>query len=226
MKRYIRLLVSMVFAMPLLAFATTALVNAESTATTNSSTTTTTTTTDTEKPDDTGLLDRLAEHKATLKTKLTTVEQANIKAKCKVSQNGAVNSLSGRIKGIETSRNEVYNNLIDRLNSLVTKLKAKNVDTTKLDAEIVTLKTKIATFQADLAKYKQGVIDLKSMDCVTDPTAFKAALESTRTLHDQVAKDALDVKAYVNDTIKPTLKDIRTQLAATEKTSSTTGGTQ
>lgn len=229
MKTRIRLLVSMVFAVPVLAFAAIAIVNAEG-GTSPVSGPATTTTGDSVKPDDKQLMQRLADRKTELNIKLTTVEQAHIKDRCKVAQGAGVNSLEGRVKGVETSRNEVYRNLVNRLADLDAKLKAKKVDTTKLEAEIAILKTKIATFQADLAKYKQALVDLKSMDCVADPTAFKASLESARTLREQLLKDATDVKSYVTDTIKPTLKDIRAQLEAQEKTSTTTntgtGGNQ
>lgn len=240
MKTRIRLFISLFLAVPALTLSTTALVSAENGSSSSGSGSTTTTTTKTEdstsddtvKADDKKLLERLAERKTELKTKLTTAEQTRLKEKCKPAQTGNVSSLYGRIKGIETSRSEVYKNLTNRLTSLTEKLKAKNVDTTKLEAEIATLKTKIATFEADLAKYKQAVLDLKSMDCATDPTAFKASLEKARTLREQVNKDAQEIKTYVNDTIKPTLKEIRAALEAKEKekestsTNSTTGGTQ
>ena len=69
------------------------------------------------------------------------------------------------------------------------------------------------------------------MDCASDPTSFKASLEKARSLREQVTKDAQEIKSYVNDTIKPTLKEIRAALEAKEKettttTNSTTGGTQ
>ncbi len=228
MKRYLRLLISAVLIMPIVSLATTALVNAEGTSTTT--TTTQSDSTDTESPDDVSLLKRLTDRKAALNIKLTTAEQARLKLKCKIAQTGAISSLSGRIKGIETSRTQVYNNLLDQLNKFDTKLKAKNVDTTTFEAEIATLKTKIATFQTDLATYKQDVVDLKSLDCLTDPTAFKAALETARTQKTKVAADAADIKTYVTGTIRPTLVAIRTQLGAAENastsTSSTTGGDQ
>lgn len=179
------------------------------------------------KPDDVDLLRRLTDRKTSLKTKLTTAEQSRLKLKCVPSQTGSIKSLSGRIKGIETSRRQTHKNLLDRLDKLVEKLKVKNVDTTELEAEIVVLKTKIATFDADLVLYKQAITDLKSMDCVADPVSFKASLETARTLKQTVATDSESIKSYVNDTIKPTLKIIRTALETAEKVETNkTDGTQ
>ena len=229
MKTRIRLVLSILLASPILTIGTVAAHSEDGASTASSDTSTTTTVKEDEiesepKTDSKKLLERLSTRKAELKTKLSTVEQERLKSKCKVAQTGAVSSLSGRIKVIETSRAEVHTNLVNRLNKLVEKLKAKDVDTTKLEAEITELKTKIATFKADLAKYRQAVIDLKAMDCVSDPDAFKASLESARTLRETVAKDAAAIKTYVNDTIKPTLKDIRAALEAKEKEESSEGG--
>src|SRR5438105_759793 len=112
MKKYLRLIASILVFVPVLSLTTTAFVNAESNTGSSSSSTTSSTpsSSDSESADDAGLLKRLTDRKATLKTKLNTLEQDRLKLKCKVSQTGPVTSLSGRIKGIETSRSEVYKN--------------------------------------------------------------------------------------------------------------------
>ncbi|HSX46953.1 MAG TPA: hypothetical protein VLF87_03130 [Patescibacteria group bacterium] len=182
-----------------------------------------------------GLADRLAARKAELKTKLTTLEKTKITTKCVAAQ-GLISSVKGRVKGIETSRGEVYKNMVDRLTDLSGKLKAKNVDTTALDADIATLQGKITTFNTDLATYKQAVTDLSAMDCKSDPDGFKASLDAARSALTKVSQDALAIRSYVNDTIKPLLKTIRDQLAKTESSENnatgnstsqgTTGGNQ
>lgn len=166
---------------------------------------------------------RIEKHKSELKTKLTTAKQNSIKSKCKASQ-GKVSSISGRIKGLETSRTQVYKNLTTRLTTLSQKLKDKGVDTTDLNAQIAELSTKIDTFNTDLTAYKQAVSDLETVDCVSDPTAFQASLEAARTARTKTADDAKAVRAYLNDTIKPTLKTIRQTLESTTKTEDN-GGT-
>jgi peptidoglycan hydrolase CwlO-like protein len=186
-------------------------------------TTDTTTTTTSQQTDDTQkaeLQTRVQKRKESLKTKLTTVEQKRLQTKCKNSQ-GLISSLKGRITGIETSRAQVYTNLVDRLNNLQSKLDTKGADTAELKTEITTLQTKIDTFKTDLAAYKQSVSDTAALDCTTDPTGFKASLEDSRTGLTKVRTDAQDIKTYVNDTIKPTLKKIRATLSG-EKQDDTT----
>jgi len=154
---------------------------------------------------------RLEKQKAEFKVKLAAAEKIKIELKCTAAQ-GLVNSVRGRIKGIETSRSEVYKNVVNHLTDLSAKLKAKNVDTTSLDADIAVLKTKIATFNTDLATYKQAVTDLVAVGCKQDPDGFKAALLAARTDLDKVKKDAEDVRSYITGTIKPLLVQIRNQV--------------
>jgi len=231
MIKRIRFIISMVFVVPIVALTSNALVSARqgdsgSEAVSNTTAVVTSPDNETEteivKPDDVDLLRRLTDRKTSLKTKLTTAEQTRVKSKCVPSQTGSLKLLSGRIKGIETSRKETHKNLLSRLDKLIEKLKVKNVDTTALEAEIVVLKTKIATFDADLALYKQAITDLKSMDCVADPVSFKASLETSRTLKQTVAKDSETIKSYVTETIKPTLKIIQASLETAEKVETNT----
>lgn len=156
------------------------------------------------------LQERIAKRKTDLKLRIAATEKQRLQARCKNST-GKFNALDGRIKGIETSRAQVYENLVDRLTKLSEKLQERNVDTSELDAEIAQLQEKIATFQTDLATYKQAVADLKDMgaDCAADAEGFKASLETARSALQKVKADAADIKIFVKETIKPTLKEIR-----------------
>ncbi len=168
---------------------------------------------------------RIKALKETLKVKLATAEKKKIQDKCQGAQ-GKTSSVIGRFKGIETSRGEVHKNLLNRLNELVTKLKAKSVDTTELEAAITVLNTKIETFSTDLATYKQSVADLKAIDCKTNPDDFKTALMAARTNLEKVRTDAKDIHTYLKETIKPILKELRDVLEPKTETTDGQGGTQ
>lgn len=165
--------------------------------------------------DSAGRTERLAKRKAELKTKLDALKTTRIKKLCKASQ-GNLSSISGRIKGLETSRSHVYANLVQRLTKLGQILKDKGVDTAELDAQITELNTKIETFNTDLEAYKLAVSDLAAMDCAADPTAFQASLETARAARAKTAEDAMAIRTYLSDTIKPTLKDLRAQVEKEE----------
>lgn len=225
MNRLFALGMSTVLALPILS---TVIVLAQDTTTTP-----TTTQTETEKPrtpeEIKALIDRVQARKTELKTKLRVTEKARIQSKCKASQ-GKVSSIKGRVNGLETSRGQVYKNVVNRLKDLSEKLKNRGADTTALDAAIVTLESKIATFQTSLAAYKEDVSDLAALDCQSDPDGFKASLDASRLAQQQASQDAKAVKGYVNETIKPILKTIRAELEATkpagDATTTTDGGNQ
>lgn len=196
---------------------------------TNPETTTTTTqTTETTEAPETPV--QKTEREARIKTlkeqqkvRLSVTEKKKIQDKCQAAQ-GKVSSVSGRIKGAETSRTKVHANLLARMETLLAKLKTKNLDTAQLEASITELKAKIATFNTDLAAYKQSISDLRLEDCTTDPEGFKAALQASRTNLETVRADAKAVHSYLNETIKPLLKTIRAQVGGGTTTEPTQGG--
>jgi hypothetical protein len=167
---------------------------------------------------------RLTKAKTDLKIKLTDKDSLTIKTKCKPAQ-VLVRTVGDRVDEKVKDRATAYGELVDRLNGIVVKLKAKNVDTAELEKEITALKALLATFKTDLATYKTALADVKSVDCVTNPDQFKAALETARTANATVLKDAAAVKSYVKVTIKPTLEKIRKSLEAEEKAKSSESST-
>lgn len=178
--------------------------------------TTTTSTTETNPDEKAALQERLAKRKAELNTRLTNAQKLALKGKCKAAQ-GKLSSVSGRSKGIETSRSKVHANIVKHLTGLSEKLKNKGADTTELDAAVVTLQEKITTFNDDLAIYKQAIADLETMDCIAEPDGFKASLDTARAALEAVKQDASDIRAYVKDTIKPLLQTIRRALEKKEE---------
>jgi hypothetical protein len=213
MKSRLKMMVVVSLASPLLAYSTgfAAAVKASETTTTTAANTTSTSS-GTNSGD--SLSQRLQTRVNALKLKLTAAEQARIKEKCKAAQT-ILSSYNTKIKNIDTKRAEVYNNIVSQLTTLVTNLKAKNIDTTQLQTEIDNLKTKIATFNMDVSNYQQDVSDASLADCVSDPTAFQASLQAARTDQLKVRQDAEEIRTYVNQTIKPTLVTIKKNLENT-----------
>lgn len=176
------------------------------------STDTTDDSTQTEESRKEALNNRLKQRKELLKTRLSTAQKTRIQNKCKNSQ-GHLGRLKGKIHGLETSRGQVYDNLLNRLEKFSAKLTDKGLDSTELDANIVTLKEKIETFNTNLANYKQAVADLAEMDCEADPEAFQASLDTARDLRQTLHESGQDIRTFVKETIKQTLKDIRAQIS-------------
>jgi chromosome segregation ATPase len=157
------------------------------------------------------LSQRLEQRKLTTKTKLVASEQIRLKARCKASQ-VILSATSKHIDGVVASHTKAYESINTSLSQIVTKLNTKGLNTTNLAGQQVTLASKIKDYQTNLTEYRQSVADLASMDCVSDPTAFKATLESSRSLRDKLSASILDIKSYVTGTIKPTLTTLRSDL--------------
>lgn len=195
--------------------------------------TTTTTTTETETEEETEktpeekaaaaakLKERIEAHKAALKAKISAAEQVRIKARCKVAQ-GSIKSVEARFKVGFPKRTKAYENLQDHLTKLIAKLKERGVDTTTLEQQQATLKDMVEDFKAHIDDFKQEVSDLREMDCESDPEGFKAALEAARATHKSLVDEINAIKAYIKDTIRPTLAKLREEVKAKQESTDTT----
>lgn len=163
---------------------------------------------------------RVQKRKSESKQRFSALQQKRIQTKCKNAQ-VPVRAAVGRLQTIQTNRTKAHANIVEKLRKLETKLENKGIDTTQLSTQITELEAKVATFNTDLAAYKQIVEDVGNMeDCSTDPVAFGTSLEDARSALQKVHDDAQAIRSYVKETIKPTLKTIKTQLHASADTHS------
>lgn len=171
----------------------------------------------------TTLEERLTKLKTDLQISLTAAQQARLKSRCKAAQVITGKHKTNFEERVKT-RTNAYNELVHHLDEIIPRLKAANIDTTTLEQDKASLETKIKSYNTNLAEYKQALADLNEVDCVTDPTGFKAALESARASHQMLISDAKAIRKYVVETIKVTLQDIRTQLKAKAESNTLDGG--
>lgn len=156
---------------------------------------------------------RVEEYKKTLKEALTTAVKTRIIERCVAAQ-AIVKTKITNNSAITTARAAAYNQIVKDLQAIVTKAASATnpVDTTTLQANITVLQTKITTFTTANTTYQQALTDLSVLDCKTDPTAFKAALEVARTDQLAVLTSAKDIRTYLTGTVKDTLKELKTKL--------------
>jgi hypothetical protein len=193
-----------------------ALSDASSGSNVSSPTTTSTTTSDGSDSSDTstsGRATRLEAYKKELKDTLTDAVKLRIENRCVAAQ-ALVKGKTTANTAITKTRVAAYSAIVTELQSLATAASAKGADVTTLQSEITTLQTKITAFNTANATYQQALTDLGALDCKTDPVGFKAALEAARSDQTAVFTVAKDIRTYINDTIKPTLKTLKTSLEA------------
>lgn len=155
---------------------------------------------------------RIAERKERLQIKLDTAQTQRLKTRCKGAQ-GKINSVIKRVNGIQTSRQQKYTNLLNRLERLVEQLQTKEADTTGLEEKITELKQLITDYETALQNHMTTLEDLTAIDCEADPEAFQATLTEARS--DSLASvksSTIDIKEFLNGQLKSELKKIRQSL--------------
>lgn len=161
----------------------------------------------------TTLEERLAERKAKIQAKLDRAQETRLKGRCRAAQ-VILKSYGERLGRLDERRTAAHDTVVAKLNDIVTRV-GDQADTTELKTSIETLQDKIDDFETTLDEYRQAVDDLAAMECTEDPEAFKATLETVRTQRKDLLADAKDIRKFVIETIKPQLKELRTELAGT-----------
>lgn len=162
--------------------------------------------------------ERTKKRKDTLKISLNPTKTAQLKDKCKAAQ-GKLQSVSKRIDGVRTSRNETYNNLTSRLTKTTEKLEANNIDVTELKTSTNKLSEKIVAYKSIMTDYQIAIDDAAALDCQSDPVAFLAAITEARNSVDKIKQSNQEIKSLLKDTIKPILVEIRSELTKPNKES-------
>jgi len=103
---------------------------------------------------------------------------------------------------------------VAKLEKLSTRIKSSGVDTTKYDEQVNLLKQKVSEYITELSASQQTFSDLKAMLCTSDPEGFATTLLEARKLRLSFIEKGKEIRSYLKETIKPTLKEIRSQLQA------------
>ncbi len=164
---------------------------------------------------------RVAAYKADLVEDIKKGEQDKIKLRCSVAQANA-KTLATRLAGVQKARNTAYDKILGDLNVLLGRLENQAYETTALKENIDALQAKVDAFKVGMNNYYLAVNDLATIDCMNDPVAFAATLQAARKAHQAVQPQIADIRAYITNTVKPTLVQVRDQIAAGR----TVGGSQ
>lgn len=161
---------------------------------------------------------RIKAKKEAMQNRADVARENIVKAKCRSSQS-LINKVSEKASSAKTSRDEIYNNMIKNAVKLSDRMKTNGQDTTKLDANIAELNTLIEKFKIDLKDMRQLAQDITEMDCETDPAGFSTLLDEIRSSRELVAQDSAAIRAYIKDTLKPTLQEIRNTIGQVKQES-------
>lgn len=162
------------------------------------------------------LQSRVEKYKADLATTPTKGELDRLKLRCSVAQSN-VKNVETHVATVQEKRTKAYDAINKSLSTLTTVLKAKSIETTKLEAESKNFKTKTDQFNSDLKTYKQAVDDAANVNCSQDPLAFRASIEEARVYLTKLISEVTDIRSDVNNLLKPALNDVKSDLQAQQK---------
>jgi peptidoglycan hydrolase-like amidase len=115
----------------------------------------------------------------------------------------------------EAKHAEQYTELSTKVSDLISRAKSAGYDTSTLAAELVVLKTKVATFQADKATYITSLQSSQTDACGKSQGEFKDAIITAHTDLAAVFADAKSIHDYLNSTIKPSIKALKLSIQPT-----------
>ncbi len=164
------------------------------------------------------LQQRVEQYKKKLQTQPTQADLNKLKLRCNVAQD-RLKSVSERAKKVQEKRTASYDSINKSLQDLIVVLKAKSISTTNLEAQSKELKSKTDAFSADLKTFQQATEDASTADCAGDPLALKASLENARVAHTKLLQEVSDIRVYIKNVIKVTLKQIREDIVTQQKAS-------
>lgn len=109
------------------------------------------------------------------------------------------------------SRVERFNRMADSIQKAMTRLTELGYDVIALQTQLVELKAMIVDF-ADLNTNLQGLLNAaKQLDCGDETGEFRSTLEEARTVTQEMQAQAKAIVAFIQDEIRPTLKQIKEQ---------------
>ena len=117
---------------------------------------------------------------------------------------------------------DAYGKVKDRLVVLADKLASKGVDVSNLKAYLAIFDQKIKKFSDDYAIYIGKLKESQAFVCGKSEGQFRAKLKEAKTAMAQVHKDAVDIRTYYAQTLKPEVNRIRAVLRGQNSTSTST----
>ena len=101
-----------------------------------------------------------------------------------------------------------YERMIARLNALVARLQADDVDTTELEAAIAVLDEKIQLFAHNAASYIESLRATQDFACGESEGDFREALAESRSLLQILRENAVDIRTYWQETLRPLITEL------------------
>lgn len=126
-----------------------------------------------------------------------------------------VNDLTTRLTGDEPKRQSHYQKVIDRLNTIIAKVEAANINADKLKSDVASLTSKKTAWQAEYTTLLSKLNATKKFACGQSEGQFVQAVKDARAQRQTMHNTNMDFWNFVKNTVKPDIQSIRGQLKST-----------
>ncbi len=161
--------------------------------------------------EDKGFSERKKQYAAEFKEELNESQKQRIQLRCLAVQSN-IKNLATRMAEVQTKRKEAYNTILSDVKKLNEGLNNQAFDASALEQNTKELEDKVAAYEKNMTTYKKALEDLTIIDCSKDPAMFKAALLAARRAHTNLIGQVADIRAYILNTLKPTMQQVREEL--------------
>lgn len=111
----------------------------------------------------------------------------------------------------------VYANLVNRIQKFINKFKAAGLDTTKIEGDLVTLKSKIEEFKTAYAVYIAKLKGTQTLACGHAEGDFRSQLTDAKVELKIVHEIAADIRKFTRETILADIKALKAQMPKEEE---------
>lgn len=109
------------------------------------------------------------------------------------------------------AKEQVYANIKERINTIVTKFKEKGYDTSVLEGDLVILNEKITKYWTDRQAVITKLEEAKTFVCGESDGAFKQKIQEAKELMKVVLADAKDIRSFITTVIREDIGQIKAQ---------------
>jgi chromosome segregation ATPase len=137
--------------------------------------------------------------------------EENQEQRCEVAE-GRIDNKINKFDENKENHVERYRHIKEAVSNLVTRLKEKGLDTGNLEKYLTELDSKIKDMASDYQTFIDKLKATKSFACGNSNGDFLAALNEAKSARLTVWQDAVEIRKYIIETIRPEMKRLRDQL--------------
>lgn len=128
-----------------------------------------------------------------------------------------INDLLTRLQNDDNIRQNRHQKVIDRLNVIISKATAANINADKLKTDVATLTDKRGVWKSDYGALLAKLTATRQFACGESQGQFAQAVKDARLARQTMRAANMDFWNFVANTVRPDIQALRSQLKAASK---------